>query len=250
MKMNRRQLQSARDFIKTQNWRFAKTMPQWPHWYIVAGEGNRSREFGRFATLIERFGENDRWGQQTLRYLRVGNYKYWVMGEIINRAAPIPSSEVRRRGEEWLRKHGKRIGPYGRLVPVAKIRTGKEEKMKTVTVPGENEEPPEECTTLRYKQAFAAISDLPENYLSMLRFHYAQPARTTTATQMANAVRYKSFRGANRHYARLGELICDNLGWKPQMPLAVLVKFDEWGAEIQWIMRPQVAEALRLLGWV
>lgn len=225
-------------------------MPQWPHWYIVAGEGNRSREFGRFATLIERFGGTDRWGDQAFCYLRVDNYKYWVMGEILNRAAPIPSLEVRRRGEEWLRRHGKRVGPYGRLVPVAKTRSRREETMKTATVPEEDEEPPEECTALKYKEAFASISDLPENYLSMLRFHYAQPARTTTATQMANAVRYKSYSGANRHYARLGEMVGEDLDWKPKMPLAVLVEFDELGAEIQWIMRPQVAEALRLLRWV
>lgn len=96
-------------------------MPQWPHWYIVAGEGARSREFDRFATLIRRFGEIDRWGRQTLCYLRVDNYKYWIMGEIINRAAPIPSSEVRRLGEEWLRQQGKHIavraiGATGRAV--------------------------------------------------------------------------------------------------------------------------------------
>ncbi len=91
---------------------------------------------------------------------------------------------------------------------------------------------------------------MPENYLSMLRFHYAQPARTTTATQMAKAVRYKSYSGAKRHYARLGELVGNSLGWKPKIPLAVLVEFDEVGAEIQWIMRPQVDEALRLLGSV
>ena len=66
-----------------------------------------------FANLIEEYGDEDRWGQQTLCFLRIDSYKYWVMGEIINRAAPIPSAEVRRRGEQWLRRHGKKIGPYG-----------------------------------------------------------------------------------------------------------------------------------------
>lgn len=97
--MTRTDLQWARHFIKSQEWRFARTMPQWPHWYIVGGEGNRWRQFNRFANLIEEYGEEDRWGRQTFCYLRVGSYKYWVMDNIINRAAPILSSEVRRRGE-------------------------------------------------------------------------------------------------------------------------------------------------------
>lgn len=81
-------------------------MPQWPHWYIVAAEGNRRREFIRFAKLIEDYGKEEFWGRRKFCYLCIGNYKYWVMDDIINRAAPIPSWEVLRRGEQWLRQHG------------------------------------------------------------------------------------------------------------------------------------------------
>jgi hypothetical protein len=110
----------AQNFIASQEWRFAKTMPQWPHWYIIRGEGHRCRDFDRLAQLVRRHGENDRWGSQTCRYLRLGRYKYWVLDEVINRAEPIPSAEVRRRGEVWLRAHGKKVGPYGNLIPIRK----------------------------------------------------------------------------------------------------------------------------------
>jgi hypothetical protein len=118
--MNRTDVSWASAFIKSQDWHFSTTMPQWPHSYIIRGEGNRAADFDRLAALVKRHGEDDKWGRETRRYLRVGDFKYWVMGEVINRGEPIPSSEVRRRGEEWLRRHRKKIGPYGHLVSVKK----------------------------------------------------------------------------------------------------------------------------------
>lgn len=115
-------LKWTRRFINSQDWRFSRTMPQWPHWYIIRGEGNRREDFDRLATLIKREGAGDTWGRQTRRYLRIGKHKYWVLGDIINRAAPIPSAEVRRRGQLWLRQHGKRVGPYGNLISVRTTR--------------------------------------------------------------------------------------------------------------------------------
>lgn len=115
--MKRRELAWAKDFVRSLEWRFSKTMPQWPHWYIVRGEDNRRSDFDRLVALVERYGEDDIWGKKPRRYLRIGDYKYWVLGDIVNRAAPIPSAEVRRRGELWLQQHGKMIGPDGNLIP-------------------------------------------------------------------------------------------------------------------------------------
>lgn len=118
--MNRTDLAWAGRFVRTQEWRFSKKMPQWPHWYIVRGESNRCREFDRLAALIERHGADDPWGKKARSYLRIGAYKYWVLGDIINRAEPISSAEARRRGDLWLQRHGKTIGPYGNLISVKK----------------------------------------------------------------------------------------------------------------------------------
>lgn len=130
--MKRAEMAWARRFIDSQEWRFAKTMPQWPHWYIVRGEENRCADFDRFAKLIMKYGEDDPWGSTPRRYLRIAEHKYWVLGEIINRADPIPSSEVRRRGERWLSEHGKRVGPYGNLIPIRNHTIGRGEQWNGV----------------------------------------------------------------------------------------------------------------------
>jgi len=241
----------AREFIETQVWQFAKTMPQWPHWYIIAGEGNSHRDFRRLAQLIEAYGQPDKWGRETRLYLRIAKFKYWVMEDVINRATPIASSEVRRRGEVWMRRHHKRVGPYGRLVSVdGPIR--KEGRMnQDDRKPGEVQEDESEPTFTieQYKRAFETLG-LPESYLAMLRFHFRQPARTATATQIARAAQYKGYGGANLHYARLGQLVGEQLGWRPEMPLSVLVTFEKPADEWNWIMRDAVAGALQKLGWV
>jgi hypothetical protein len=90
-------------------------MPQWPHWYILREDG-RPREFDFIARLIMRYGYHDAWGRRADSYLVIGPYKYWVLGGVLNRAVPIPNAEVKRRGERWLARHQKKIGPYGRPV--------------------------------------------------------------------------------------------------------------------------------------
>ena len=84
-------------FIAEVEWRFAKTMPQWPHWYVMK-DWNPGRE-GEFMELVRRiFGEgrDEQWGagkwERTVRYYFAGDFKYWVMDptieatDLINRA--------------------------------------------------------------------------------------------------------------------------------------------------------------------
>jgi hypothetical protein len=128
--MNRRHLAWASAFVKGQDWQFSKTMPQWPHWYIIRGEGNRVGHFDRLAKLVERHGYDDPWGTKPRRYLRIDNFKYWVLDEeVLNRAAPISSAEVRRSGEIWLHAHGMKSGPYGK--PIATKPSSKASRMET-----------------------------------------------------------------------------------------------------------------------
>ena len=96
-------------------WRFAKTMPQWPHWFILRKEGS-GREFDFLERLIKRCGYGDPWGKRHDFYLVRGKFKYWVLDDVLNRAAPIPNAEVRRRGERWLKRHGMKVGPYGHAI--------------------------------------------------------------------------------------------------------------------------------------
>ena len=96
-------LSRARAYIATVEWRFAKTMPQWPHFYTVYDrEPNREAEFFYFAHLIHKHGEIDAWGKHRWIYLTVDGLKYWVLGDVINRADPKPNAVVLEEGEKYL----------------------------------------------------------------------------------------------------------------------------------------------------
>ena len=100
-----------------------------------------------------------------------------------------------------------------------------------------------------YALAFHNLQIAPY-HKQMLLANYHAPNRTLTATMMAKAMGYDNFNAANLHYGMLGGLVGEKLGWNPlpEFKVNVLVDFkkeDDW----QWIMKPAVAEAIRLLGW-
>ena len=101
------------EFVASQTWIFARSMPQWPHWYIIRGNYNWCRDYDRLAALIKRYGVADKWGAKRWLYARFGDFKYWRLGDFINRAEPIRSAEVRQRGEEWLKARGMQVGLFG-----------------------------------------------------------------------------------------------------------------------------------------
>ena len=69
-----------REFIASQKWTFAKTMPQWPHWYVVRGKGPSEEDFAKFVHHIRAFGYDEQWHTLNNRYLDFDGYKYWTMG--------------------------------------------------------------------------------------------------------------------------------------------------------------------------
>jgi hypothetical protein len=69
-----------REFIASQTWTFAKTMPQWPHWYVVRGKGPSEEGFARFVQHIRSFGYDEQWHHHNHRYLDFEGQKYWTMG--------------------------------------------------------------------------------------------------------------------------------------------------------------------------
>lgn len=84
-------------FIGTRHWRFAKTMPQWPHEYSVRQFDDPPEDqalFEEAVSFIRAQGER-RWFEPTGRssvYLDIDGRQYWTMGApikettIINRA--------------------------------------------------------------------------------------------------------------------------------------------------------------------
>ena len=104
-------------------------------------------------------------------------------------------------------------------------------------------------------QYASALRDVcvTEPQRQILQFHYNAPARTITATECANTLGFKRYSTANLLYGKLGRRVRDLLGLvgdSIDQRLGMLVTFEKRNDEWHWIMRPQVARALELLGWV
>lgn len=98
MALPKKTLARLETFIAGYEWTFAKTMPQWPHWYVVRDLVD-SEEFDFFAGVIQKYGYDDPWKGYVRRFLVVGGLKYWVDDDGLNRAEPLSNEEVIRRGE-------------------------------------------------------------------------------------------------------------------------------------------------------
>ena len=100
-------LARVREYIAAFDWKFAKTMPQWPHWYVVRDWG-RKRDFDFFAKLIDKNGNIDQWGQNHWKYLVVDHFKYWVCDDVLNRGKPKSNAWVIKEGKKYTARHGSR----------------------------------------------------------------------------------------------------------------------------------------------
>lgn len=107
-----------------------------------------------------------------------------------------------------------------------------------------------------YKEALLRLRyTLPQKHLQMLIAHYHSPNHTVTATQLAKAVGYKSFRAVNLQYGQLGRKLRDIMEYGAEGPTSyVIASFlppgAEGNAEWLWIMHREVARALEDLNWV
>jgi hypothetical protein len=78
---------TAADFIEARRWRFASTMPDWPHEYTVKSWApDEPDAFVAFCELIQERGAVEPWPPLPAeplyhnRYLAIGDHKYWAMG--------------------------------------------------------------------------------------------------------------------------------------------------------------------------
>jgi hypothetical protein len=72
--------------------RFARTMPDMPHWYVVRTPANEADYVALFRA-VQHHGVNEKFGKRRYRYWRPGDgFKYWTMttdvkqSRVINRA--------------------------------------------------------------------------------------------------------------------------------------------------------------------
>lgn len=89
-----------KDFINTVTWTYAKTMPEWPHEYIVRGKVDENL-FVETVKHIREFGYQGSFYQKPITYFEDDDLVYWTMGApidettIINRCKKENSYEAR-----------------------------------------------------------------------------------------------------------------------------------------------------------
>lgn len=83
-------IEEFRAFVAATQWTYAKTMPQWPHEYVMRKAANAA-EFDEAVRLIHSDGFEMRLLTKSQDYLDVDGWCYWAMGDpggpddIINR---------------------------------------------------------------------------------------------------------------------------------------------------------------------
>jgi len=91
---------SLKNFILQTAWTFAKTMPEWPHEYLVRGKVDE-KQFLALVEHIRQFGYVGSFYQKPITYFDEDEFVYWTMGAaieittIINRCRKENSYEAR-----------------------------------------------------------------------------------------------------------------------------------------------------------
>lgn len=68
-----------RTFVEEQHWTFAKTMPEWPHEYIVRDRVDEEL-FERLVIHIREHGVEGRFYEKVITYYEEAGLVYWTMG--------------------------------------------------------------------------------------------------------------------------------------------------------------------------
>lgn len=91
---------ALREFVDSSQWTFAKTMPEWPHEYIVRERVDENL-FVLLVHHIRTSGYEGKFYQKSITYYDYGGMVYWTMGApleetiIINRCREENSYEYR-----------------------------------------------------------------------------------------------------------------------------------------------------------
>ncbi len=111
-------------------------------------------------------------------------------------------------------------------------------------------------TVAEYVTAFRAIEpEITQKQRDMLRLHHAAPARTMSATRLAEAVGFETFTGVNLQYGLLADKVARQLAvdLADHANVGILVEFVDPGHAANehwlWVMRPNVGQALEDLEW-
>jgi hypothetical protein len=120
------------------------------------------------------------------------------------------------------------------------------------------------ATVPEIKTALCAVRDTTvrkalDQYLRLLRAHYNSPDHTATTTALAKELGFGSYTTVNQTYGAFAHALADALCYKPE-PIPGIGQMHWWrtiatcpsdpGADVEWRMRPELAQALNEMRWV
>lgn len=98
--------------LTTQEWTFAKTMPQNPHWYCLRERWANDATFDATVTCMRKYGYREIFARRPYTMLNLNGMKYWTMG------APLPATIlINRRWIEGVHEYGVEE-PYDAIAPM------------------------------------------------------------------------------------------------------------------------------------
>ena len=113
--------------LEGSDYRFAKTMPRIPHWYVTVNAWRGPLGYHLICGAIWKFGTRERWGPYNHPYLYANGWKYWVMSYDKPEDALIPT-----RGPLINRARSERRHPFDKMTgaPVSTALDTLAEKIK------------------------------------------------------------------------------------------------------------------------
>lgn len=95
-------------------------------------------------------------------------------------------------------------------------------------------------------------AELNAGQREILKQHYCVARRRATATELARLVGYKNKNAINLQYGTLAAAVARELGlWDPAKDSIRIFSTFSWSrGQSVHMMRPEVAKALEVLGWV
>lgn len=164
-----------------------------------------------------------------------------ITGLIVEEASREP-------GEGYFRLYGKSPDAY-------EWWTGQIKQAKKFDWSSTIDDPPSANEFAETFRKWISAGRLSEIEREMLVCHYNAPGFIITARQMSALMGWGGQR-ANIAYGALGNRLAGELGWVPKeragregFHVAALILGQRSEGEFEWIMRPQVAQALELLRW-
>ena len=78
----------VKQFIEKSKWTYAKTMPDWPHYYIVRSKVDENL-FIKLVEHIRQYGYPGNFYNKSITYYEEDGLIYWTMGNPINETTII-----------------------------------------------------------------------------------------------------------------------------------------------------------------